>query len=93
MTLLEWIVSENAPNGSKLFHGCHVPALGKTPCNRVKDPQESSQAAAHHEGLLDVLAESPRVEARLPHELVDDIEESDATCDLALAMILGEKSD
>jgi hypothetical protein len=55
-----------------------VATLTETPRNRVQDPQESSQAATHDEGALDIGAVVNGVTAGLPNELVYDVDESEA---------------
>jgi hypothetical protein len=55
-----------------------VTTLAETPRNRVQNPQESSQAAAHDEGALDISAVVDGVTAGLPNELVYDVDESEA---------------
>jgi hypothetical protein len=55
-----------------------VATLAETPRNRVQDPQESSQAATHDEGTLDIGAVVDGVTAGLPDKLVYDVDESEA---------------
>jgi hypothetical protein len=53
-------------------------ALAQTPCNGVKDPKNRSQASAKHESSLDITSIGLCMYTRLPHELVHDINKSDA---------------
>lgn len=65
--------------------GKDVPALGKTPGNRVQDPQEGCETAAHEKGALDVAAKCLGVDPGFPCEHVDDVEEGDAALKIMLA--------
>jgi hypothetical protein len=62
--------------------GGNLRALAYSPCDWVQDPKQSSQTSAVQEGPFDVTAERLGVDARCPHKLVDNVEESDAACSL-----------
>jgi hypothetical protein len=59
--------------------GCNLRALADSPRDWVQDPEQSSQASTVQESLLDIASECLGVDARLPCELVDDVEQSDTT--------------
>lgn len=54
-----------------------VATLGNTPGDGVQYPQECSEGSAHEECALNILTEVPGVCARLPDQLVDDIDEGE----------------
>lgn len=67
---------EDTVEDSLAIGGNDVTALAQSPGNWVEDPEESSHASADEEGPLDVTAKGLGVDASLPGELVDNVEES-----------------
>jgi hypothetical protein len=80
MTLLDRGISKLDSSNAQL-EIFNLPALAHTPGNWIENPEESSQASAHEEGPLDVAAKCLGVDASLPGELVDNVQESNAAKD------------
>ena len=66
-----------------------VATLGNTPSDRVQDPEECSEGSAHQECALDILAEVPGVRARLPDQLVNDVDEGEVAESEVSPLVLG----
>lgn len=56
-----------------------IAALADTPGDGVEHPDEGSQATTCNKDLANILADVISVPAGFPSELIDDIEESNAT--------------
>jgi hypothetical protein len=87
----DWLgqeVEDAVEDGLRIWRN-DVAALGNTPCNGVQDPQECSQGSAHEECTLDIATEVPGVRARLPDQLVDDVDESKVAESEVSPLVLG----
>jgi hypothetical protein len=70
---------KNAVENSLRVRGNDVSAFGNTPCNWIQNPEKSRESTAHEICTADIFTERVGVLAGLKSELVDDVEESDAT--------------
>jgi hypothetical protein len=62
--------------------GDNISTLANTPSNRIGNPQDEGESPAQEETATDIVAKGLRVASRFESELINDVEESRAACNL-----------